>query len=605
MRRRFLIVAPWCAAIMLLSSCAYYNTYYLAKKYYYKGTDGLPYTVEKPPPEKLQNFTRTIDYSKKLLANYPKSKWVDDGYLLWACALLGTDDPRQSVKLLEDFNARFPKSSLKPDAAFYLGVAYRKTRKYESALRALDDFLAQSPRHKLAPYALLERARVLIALDRPTEASAAASQVLERYPKSELRDVARIHRAEARFTQNDYAGAREDFHELGRNSRDNEQRFSYLLREADCLEGARQYDLELALLKDAIAYEREPAPHDTSFAGPSGGAADHYGRLMLRIGTAHMQSGRLQEALQAYHRVLVDYARTPLATEAQYRIGYAYEAQGEDFDRARSEYARARDMGGSTEFGDQASQRLANLERLSSYKSSAGDSLDKKAEVGFLLAEQYLFQLDKPERAIEEYQKITQQFPGTPQAGKAVNAQAWVLSRKLKRRNQADSLFWMVVYQYPATEAQLAARDYLELDGATVPDSLIKLPEPALAVADTTAPLTPPPAADQSLGIPDPAAGNGSDDMRLGPHPAGLAAPAMLVTTAPRGSPGTPGDTPMRGTADPSPSTVTPPPHTPPQAAAVRDSTAVRQPAAADTTARTIPKPGPAPAPVDTTGAPH
>ena len=50
-----------------------------------------------------------------------------------------------------------------------------------------------------------------------------------------------------------------------------------------------------------------------------------------------------------------------------------------------------------------------------------------------MLAEQYLFQLDKPERALDEYREIEDDYRGTPWGGKAMNAQAWVLSRKLER----------------------------------------------------------------------------------------------------------------------------------------------------------------------------
>jgi hypothetical protein len=41
------------------------------------------------------------------MAQYPKSKWVDDAYLMWAKALLGKDDPIQTVNMLQDFGTRF------------------------------------------------------------------------------------------------------------------------------------------------------------------------------------------------------------------------------------------------------------------------------------------------------------------------------------------------------------------------------------------------------------------------------------------------------------------------------------------------------------------
>ena len=536
----------------LASSCAFYNTYYLARKYYDKGTEGKPYALDKPDPADAQNFTKSVEYSKKLIAQYPKSKWVDDSYLLWARALL-TDDPRQSIKLLEGFSEQFPKSPLRDEATFYLGVAYRQAHKYKDALRELDAFVEHSPRHSLAPYAHLERARVLMALERPGDAAAAAGQVLERFPRSDLAVQARIARAEGRLKQKEFNLARQDFRHLGQRSKDDDQRLDYLLREADCLEGARDYDAELVLLKDAISHAREPVGADT-LASLSGGfqqtpGYDHHGKLMIRIATVHMLSGRLDEALTAYRRVARDYPRYPLAAEAHYRSGYAFEVLGDDFEKARSEYSQVKDYMGSP-FAAQAQQRLSNLERLAQFRGASGDSVDKKAEAGFLLAELYLFQLEKPERALEEYRKVEQQFPGSPQAAKAINAQAWVLSRKLERKNEADSLFWKVVHKYPATEAQLAARDYLELEGVSVPENLIKLPERKLAVVDTLPQLAQPPGTTVAFGPGSPGApGDPAAVLDSVPHfgPRGRRPgylPLQGYLPASGGSPGISGDVP-------------------------------------------------------------
>jgi tetratricopeptide (TPR) repeat protein len=193
--------------------------------------------------------------------------------------------------------------------------------------------------------------------------------------------------------------------------------------------------------------------------------------------------------------VIENLPKTPLSDEAHYRIGYAWETAGDDFDKARASYQIVRDRAGSTGFGMQAADRLRNLDRIARFRSETGDSVHKETEEAFLLAEQYLFQLEKPERAMEEYQKVVDRFPGTPVAAKAMNAQAWVLSRKLERGGSADSLLWRVVREHPGTEAQIAARDYLEERGQTVPAELIVLPkapepEPEVAQQSLTAPPT-------------------------------------------------------------------------------------------------------------------
>lgn len=567
MTRRLLVLVAL-AAVMALSSCAYYNTYYLAKKNYDKATLGEPYVVDPGVGTQSQQFYGdAMKYSKKLLAQYPKSKWVDDAYLLWALSLLGRDDPLETANMLEGFSVRYPSSPIKGDVTFYLGVAYRRAHKPGDALRALDEFLAKNPKHKLVPYALLERSHALLALDRRAEAADAATQLIQKAPRGPLAVSALQARSDALFADGQYERARADYRDLGFDATDDEQRFAYLLREADCLEGAREYDQEIELLKSALSHERAPVVSTQTTANgtaimnaPTGPGADHWGKLRIRIGAAQLLAGRLDPALQEFAQVIAGYPRTTLAAEAQYRTGYAYETQAENFDRARLEYGKVKDQTQLGNFAQMASARIANLDRLANYKGATGrDSLDRKAEARFMLAELYLFQHDKPERALEEYRAIEADYRGTPWGGKAMNAQAWVLRHKLDRPREADSLLWEVVYLYRATDAQLAARDYLEDEGATVADSLITRPEeiaPVMLAADTLH-LTPPPDQVPPLG----AAPGASAATPLGPPrgaapggvtlPAGAAAAGAAAARPPGGlltMPGTPADTTLART---------------------------------------------------------
>ena len=500
--------------ILGLGSCAYYNTFYIARKYYDRATNGLPYRVDHTDSPDVGNINKSIDYSKKLLANFPKSKWVDDAYLLWARGFLAKDDPLQTVTMLQDFATRFPKSPLKNDATFYRAVALRQARRYSEALTEFDTYFAASPKGELVPYAHLEYSRTLRSLDRPAEAAQAAGIVVDKWPKSTLAVTARIARAEARFEQGDFEAARQDYRFMGEHSRTDDERLEYLLKESECLEAAHQYDQAQGLLHGALSHERPPDLPDTTGGKPliipQNAGYDRYGRLLTRIGTVQLLSNDTQGAIASFRRVVDDYPHTPVSAEAQYRVGYALEVGADDFEHARLEYAKVKDQNPSSPFVAQATSRQTTLDQLARYRTAGPDSSDARAQSGFLLAEQYLFQLNKPDRALVEYAKVSSQNVGSPWAGKALNAQAWVLKNKMNQPVQAESLYWKVVHEYPATEAQLAARDYLEAAGKTVPSELIKMPAPT--AADTAAaraaqpdlfrPLTPTPAAAPPLGAP-------------------------------------------------------------------------------------------------------
>jgi hypothetical protein len=97
---------------------------------------------------------------------------------------------------------------------------------------------------------------------------------------------------------------------------------------------------------------------------------------------------------------------------------------------------------------------------------------------------------------MDEYRAIADSSKSSAVVARALNAQAWVLSRKMDRRAAGDSLFWIVVREHPGTEAQVAARDYLEADGQSVPASLIVPPkEPTRPLFDLKDSLSRPPGA--------------------------------------------------------------------------------------------------------------
>lgn len=487
-------------ALLLLAitaSCAYYNTFYLARKYYLKATNGAPYEVDREGTTQRQNYSRSGDYCKKVLGIYPRSKWVDDAYLMWAQTFLGVDDPLKAVAMLEEFQGRYPTSDLRPDAEFFLGLAYRAARKHEQSLAAFDEFLVQAPKHELAPYAWYERSKALMSLRRFGEAAESATKVLTDYKRSPLLDRAQRQRAEALFQKGDYAGAQADFHAMGNRALTDEERLRFLLREVDCLEAARQYAQARELLKDTRSHVPPPPPlpvadrvGSTTNAGLPNNQPpptyvrtpeqERYGKLTVRMGGVEVLDGKVAAAVELYRSVIQDYPRSQLAAEAQYRIGYAYETGADDFEQARTEYSKVKEQVGTSQFVQQADQRLENLGRIERYRTAGGaDSLARKAEARFLRAEHYLFNLERPERALDEYRAIVDSVDVKSVQARALNAQAWVLARKLDRKEAADSLFWRVVREFPETEGQLAARDYLEAEGIAVPASLIVPPKSA------------------------------------------------------------------------------------------------------------------------------
>jgi TolA-binding protein len=477
-----------------LAGCAYYNTFYLARKNFDVASQGKPYPDERVTGGATQTLDKSINFSKIVISRYPKSKWVDDAYLLWARALLGKGDPFQAAEMLERFDARYPNSPIRGDARFFLAVAYRHARKPELAIASLDSFQATYPKHDLASYAWLERARIQLLRRRYHEAGAAADVVMLSYGgNKDMVGQALRARAQALFERGAYDSARADFRLLGGRATTDDERLDFLLREAECLAKSGDMAGEIALLDDQLKHESV-----TATPGTAGRFSARRARLLLRLGAAYGRASENEKAVNALSTVVADYAKQPVAAEAQFQLGYFYEVRMRDFARARLEYGKVRDQSPGSEFVAQAQQRVGRLDRLEQLGSTQADSLSRLAEKEFNLAEIYLLEMGRLEDALEQYRKVARDYPVTHQAARALNAAGWILSRRLGQPEEADSLFWRVIHEFRGTEEALAARDYLEAAGHDVPDSLIVMPLPppppatAVSVAAAPAPASQP-----------------------------------------------------------------------------------------------------------------
>ena len=101
----------------------------------------------------------------------------------------------------------------------------------------------------------------------------------------------------------------------------------------------------------------------------------------------------------------------------------------EDLEKAEQAYKLVSTHGRSS-FSEDAIKRSSRLNKVKHLVTSSSDSTSKQdielARARFLKAELFLFQQDRPGKAIEEYEAIQRDFAGTDFEGKAALAEAYV-----------------------------------------------------------------------------------------------------------------------------------------------------------------------------------
>lgn len=398
--------------LVVVSGCAYYNTFYLARKYYREGTRAQERSLsDEPSPEASTKYDLVIRQCTKLLTDYPKSKWVDDASYMMGAAFYGKRDYVAAIKRFEEFPTKFPNSPFVADARFMEGLSHYRRKEYvdaDSIFRDVETRFPKFPRRWELYY----------------YAGETQSQ-LKYYPAAEYWYDRALDAAKARHERSDalrrlgdayFQGGRPDtavviYARCLKVEDRGKQRLDVALSRGDALQEMRRYQEALDFLQEWKIYAM---------------AESREGELGLRVNECLALLGRANEAIGGYRNLIEKFPRTSVAYDAQFRIGYLYESAFQDFDAAAREYDKLRNLPQS-EFSSQALRRAQNLATLRQYRAAmASDTTQARAGAAFLMAELYYFQLEKPESALIQYRRVEWEFPRSIYAAKAAYARLWI-----------------------------------------------------------------------------------------------------------------------------------------------------------------------------------
>src|SRR6185295_13365237 len=133
--------------LLVISGCAYYNTFYLAKKYNREAVRAQEKSLsDEPSPEAASKYELVIRQCNKILTEYPKSKWVDDASYMMGAAMYGKRDYDGALKRFEEFPTKFPKSPYLPDARYMEGLSLYRRKEFLDADSVFRDVDARFPK---------------------------------------------------------------------------------------------------------------------------------------------------------------------------------------------------------------------------------------------------------------------------------------------------------------------------------------------------------------------------------------------------------------------------------------------------------------------------
>lgn len=467
---------PRLLALVLLAAfvagCAYYNTFYLAKRYYKDGQKAEEKSLsDAVAPEAAAKYDAVIRQCNKILVDYPKSKWVDDATYMMGAAMYGKRDFSGAIKRLDDLMTKFPESPFVPEARLVQGLAYLKRKDYE---------IADSVFYAVA----------------------------KAYPNHPRRWEVYFNAGESKAFQRDYDGALKWYAISLEVAKERRERSDPLRRAGDALFASGRKDsaevayaaclkvedrgekrLDVALkrgeaLRDLKRYQQ--ALEFLEYWRPIAETEQREGELALRIYECIGLLGRHTDAIAGYRRLIEKFPRTPVAYEAQFQIGYLYEAAKGDLDQAAKEYDKLKAEAPS-EFQRQAARRGQNLTTLREFQATLNaDTTQARARAAFRLAELYYFEMGRRDSAITQYRTVEAEFPSSAYAPKSAYARLWITAYDRNDTLGTQSLTDSITQKYRGTRFAESAL-YLWKRWSRRTDERTALFDSLLANPDTSA----------------------------------------------------------------------------------------------------------------------
>ena len=352
---------------LLLFSCAYFNTFYNAEKYF-KDADRL--RLEKAgkaiPLRAIDNYGKTIQKCKIVLSEFPDSKYADDAILLMAKAQYYRGEYDEAINNLRVINEKGTRGQI-AEAKFWSAVCKWKKGKTQTAINELKKIIKETDNEKIKAQCHLSLADISNELGRSEDflfhLEEGAKIMKDRAEKgivyNKLADIA--------FNNQNYSVAESAYKEVIKNSLTKEK-----------VENAHLQLLKISRISgDHRSAERKMKSMlvDEKFKNIKGD-------LELELVQLYLAQEDTDNALVRLESIIKDYERTKISAEAYYIMGQINLLHIWDLDMAKEKFSQVKKEYNRSEYGLIAQNKIKAIEGyteslngLKIYESIASDTM--------------------------------------------------------------------------------------------------------------------------------------------------------------------------------------------------------------------------------------
>lgn len=323
-------------------------------------------------------------------------------------------NPEDAIGLLELFVDRWPDHELAPEATFELAVGYYEQRRYSDAGDAFSDVVDRYPESDLVGDALYYRGNAAIAGGEFEQALADFERASEMdAAPATLKDEVRFQRAWLQYRNDEFAEAAQSFAALHEEAGRSDEG-------AEALFWAAESNYQLGELDRAKQLFTQ---YVRTHAGGEHVDAAHYA-----LGWTNFKQGNYTQAVAEFNQFLEVYRASetdefvPYRTDALLRLADSYYAL-KRYSEAIRTYRQVAEQAGDYALY-QVAQAFYNSGEAFDAISAFRDLLEEYPDSEWAEEARYslgniFFQNQDYDQAIEEYQRLIESYPQDPLAAKA------------------------------------------------------------------------------------------------------------------------------------------------------------------------------------------
>jgi TolA-binding protein len=379
---------------VLLSSCAYYNTFYNAKKYY-EAAQKRPLNAQgRPNAQAIEDYNRVIRKCGFVIAEYPKSKWVPEAVFLLGKALYFRGNNQiQALEKFEELIQFYPNSKHIPDAIIFLARVKYDLNQHDESFEILREFINNPTYSDHHAAGLMAIADLYVRSGEYIQSQHYLSLLIDRFPRSAQYIEAHILLGKSYFDIHNYDKSLETFNTIFRMRKIPRN----LQNDALYFIAYNHYHLghfELAYQKIRNLERRETRTAQIN----------EFNILLARI---YIEIDRVDDAIELFNSIISNNQRTLFSAEAAFHLGELYFRQLQDFDLAIENFNRVRRESQNSPFVDRATSRATIVTQIKQYYNpNTNLTVSQLMAEHFKLAEFYLNELSLPDSALVIYERI-------------------------------------------------------------------------------------------------------------------------------------------------------------------------------------------------------